>query len=342
MTIEEKVAQMFMVTPEALTGYDKVTSAEDATKKALEEYPVGGLIYFAENFVTPEQTKEMTGNVQKFAEEISDAPLFLATDEEGGRVARIGGNAAFEVETVPDMASIGQSGENGDVKAALQAGQTIGKYLYDLGINVDFAPVADVLTNPDNQVIGNRSFGSRPEIVALMDLSVMEGLKKENVQACIKHFPGHGATAGDTHSGAVSLDKTLEELEKTELLPFQSCIDSGVPFVMVSHIALPKVTGDDLPASLSKNIITDILREKMGYRGIVITDAMNMGAITSHYNSKEAAVKAIQAGVDMVLMPNDFKEAYQGVLEALENGTLEEARVDESVKRILDLKFQMK
>lgn len=339
MTTEEKVAQLFMVTPEALTGYDKVTSAEELTQKALEEYPVGGLIYFAQNFVNPEQTKEMTGNVQKFAEDISQAPLFLATDEEGGRVTRIGDNSAFEVETVADMASIGAGG---DTQKALQAGKTIGKYLNELGINVDFAPVADVLTNSDNQVIGNRSFGSRAEVVAQMDKSLMEGLMEEKVQACVKHFPGHGSTAGDTHTGAVSLDKTLEELEDLELRPFQRCIDNGVPFVMVGHIELPQVTGNDRPASLSKTVITDILRKKMGYKGIVITDAMNMGAITNRYNSREAAVMAIQAGADMVLMPDDFKEAYKGVLEAIENGTLEESRVDEAVKRILDLKFQIK
>lgn len=339
MTTEEKVAQLFMVTPEALTGYNKVTTAEELTQKALEEYPVGGLIYFAENFVSPEQTKGMTGNVQKFAEEISGVPLFLATDEEGGRVARIGGNSAFDVETVPDMASIGAGG---DTKAAFQAGKTIGKYLYELGINVDFAPVADVLTNPDNQAIGNRSFGSDPDKVALMDMYLMDGLLEEKVQACVKHFPGHGSSAGDTHTGAVSLDKTLEELKATELVSFQTCIDNGVSFVMVGHIELPQVTGNDRPASLSPKIITDILREDMGYRGIVITDAMNMGAITNRYNSREAAVMAIQAGADMLLMPKDFKEAYQGVLEAIENGDLEMSRVDEAVKRILDLKFEIK
>ncbi len=294
MTVEEKAAQLFMVTPEALTESGRVTAAGEATEKAL--------------------------------------------DEEGGRVARIGENSAFGVEHVKDMASIG---ETGDVKEAYQAGKTIGKYLWDLGINVDFAPVADVLTNPENTVIGSRSFGSRPEQVALMDLSVMEGLKDENVLPCVKHFPGHGSSVGDTHSGYVSLDKTLEELTATELLPFQSCIDSNVPFVMVSHIALPKVTDSEVPASLSKKVITEILRGEMGYQGIVITDAMNMGAVTSRYDSAKAAVMAIQAGADMVLMPENFSEAYQGVLTALEEGTLEEARVDEAVTRILNVKYKI-
>lgn len=338
MTVEEKAAQLFMVTPEALTESGRVTAAGEATEKALEKYPVGGLVYFSENFVNPEQTREMTKNVQGYAKEISGVPLFLATDEEGGRVARIGENSAFGVEHVKDMASIG---ETGDVKEAYQAGKTIGKYLWDLGINVDFAPVADVLTNPENTVIGSRSFGSRPEQVALMDLSVMEGLKDENVLPCVKHFPGHGSSVGDTHSGYVSLDKTLEELTATELLPFQSCIDSNVPFVMVSHIALPKVTDSEVPASLSKKVITEILRGEMGYQGIVITDAMNMGAVTSRYDSAKAAVMAIQAGADMVLMPENFSEAYQGVLTALEEGTLEEARVDEAVTRILNVKYKI-
>ncbi len=336
MTLEEKIAQMFMVTPEALTGYPKVTAAADASRKALKKYPVGGFIYFSQNFVSPKQTKKMTKNIQKFAGEISGLPLFLAVDEEGGQVTRIAGNSGFDVEKVSDMLTIGQSQ---DTQKAYQAGKTIGAYLHKYGINVDFAPVADVLTNPDNQVIGNRSFGSDASLVADMDLAVIKGLWEEQVLPCMKHFPGHGGTSGDTHTGPVSTDKFLSQLTETELVPFQAGIGADVPFIMVSHISASNVTGEEIPSSLSKIMITDVLRDKMGYQGIIITDAMNMEAITQKYDSATAAVMAIQAGADMILMPQDFETAYQGVIQAVSEGKLTEGQIDDAVARIIDVKL---
>lgn len=337
MTLEERVLQMFMITPEALTGYGTVTAAGDVTYQSLQKYPVGGIILFAQNVIDPDQLGTMNGNLQNYSEEITGLPMFISVDEEGGKVARIAKNSNFSVETFSDMRSIGDSG---DTAKAYEVGNTIGAYLNQYGFNLDFAPDADVLTNPDNQVIGTRSFGTDPYVVSEMTQSVVKGLEDNQVYACLKHFPGHGATSGDTHAGYAYTDKTLDELMQSELVPFSNGIQNGVHFIMVSHIAAPQVTGDNLPASLSPYMIQNVLREQMGYDGIVITDAMNMGAISDSYGSTDAAVRAVNAGADIVLMPKDFVSAYQGVLNAVENGTISTDRIDESVRRILRLKMQ--
>ncbi len=336
MTLEQKVLQLFVVTPEALTGFSgTVTAAGDATRKSILEYPVGGLIYFARNLNNPEQVKSMLENTLRYYEEAGYPMPFLAVDEEGGTVARIGGQAAFGVQQVGDMWDIGKGG---DVKEAERVGTVIGTYLADLGFNLDFAPDADVLTNPDNKVIGKRSFGSDGQLVADMALAQLRGLEGCGIYGALKHYPGHGATSGDTHDGYAEADRTLEELMEEELVPFAEGARAGVHFIMASHIAVPAATGDGTPCTLSQYMITDILRNELGYEGIVITDAMNMGAISKQYGSGEAAVKALKAGVDIVLMPADFQRAYKGVLEAVESGELTEERIDESVRRILELK----
>ena len=199
-----------------------------------------------------------------------------------------------------------------------------------------------MLTNPENQVVKYRSFGSDPELVAKMAASELKGLNGQGIIGMYKHFPGHGGTTADSHEGYAYVDDTLEELEKGAFVPFQDGIDNGIQVIMVSHISCPNVTGDNTPATLSKTMITDILREKMGFDGMVITDALNMGAITAQYSSSEAAVAALKAGVDMLLMPENFQSAYNGVLSAVKNGTVTEERIDESVHRILEVKVAMK
>lgn len=335
MTLEQKVAQMFMPTLEQLTEGGIVTEADDTVRQAFEQYPVGGIICFGENVIDPQQITELTTKLNEYSLEAVEMPLFLGTDEEGGRVTRFANNPNFSVEAITDMAEIGAAGNK---ESAYHAGSVIGAYLRQYGFNVDFAPVVDVVTNPDNQVIGRRSFGSDAGLVSELSSEVVKGLQEQGVYACIKHFPGHGTTSADTHTGAVYTDRTLEELKEFELVPFAEQIKSGISFIMVSHISAPKVTGNEEPASVSKTMITDVLRQELGYEGIVITDAMNMGAITGQYKSGEAAVKAFAAGADIVLMPENFKEAYQGVLDAVAEGTLTEQRIDESVCRILEIK----
>lgn len=335
LTLEQKVAQMFMPTLEQLTEGGIITEADDTVQTALKQYPVGGLILFGENIVDPQQITGLTAKLNEYSMEAVGVPILLGTDEEGGRVTRFANNPNFSVEQITDMADIGAKE---DTTAAYEAGAAIGAYLQQYGFNVDFAPVVDIVTNPDNAVIDRRSFGSDATLVSKMSSEVVKGLEEQGVYACIKHFPGHGTTSADTHTGAVYTDRTLEELKEFELVPFADNIQNGISFIMVSHISAPQVTGTNEPASVSKVMITDVLRQDMEYDGIVITDAMNMGAITGQYESSGAAVKAIEAGADIVLMPENFKEAYQGVLNAVADAKLTEERIDESVLRILKVK----
>ena len=337
MSIEEKVAQLFIVTPEALTDVDRVTMAGEQTREAFYQYPVGGLVYFADNFLSEEQLTEMLDAVQQYSYEALQIPVFTCVDEEGGTVTRISGKEIFDV---PDIRSMKEVGEGGS-EEAYKTGKEIGEYLNHFGFWVDFAPVADVATNSDNTLIGSRAFGSEPDSVAALVVAFMNGMHTQNVATTLKHFPGHGNTSEDSHYTSAVSYKTVEELEKCEFVPFRAGIREGTEFIMVGHISLPNVTGDSIPATLSYEIVTDILREKLGYDGIVVTDAMNMAAITNYYSSDEAAIKALQAGVDMILMPYDFKSAYQGVIDAISNGKIAAERIDESVKRILQLKYVM-
>lgn len=338
MTLEEKVNQLFMITPEALTGVGTVIQAGDGTREALEEHPVGGLIYFAQNLKDPDQTRTMLENTQEYASARSGFPIFLSVDEEGGQVARVGSNPAFGV---PEIGNMSEVGAGGDTQEAYETGSTIGAYLKDLGFNMDAAPDADVLTNPANEVVKYRSFGSDPELVSRMAAAELKGLNDQGIIGMYKHFPGHGGTTADSHEGYVYVEENLEELKSGALVPFQDGADNGLRVIMVSHIACPEVTGDNTPATLSRQLVTDLLREDMGFDGLVITDALNMGAITEQYSSGEAAVAALNAGVDMLLMPADFQAAYDGVMAALENGELTEERIDESVRRILEIKLGM-
>lgn len=337
MSKEEKVAQLFIVTPDALTESTGLKAGGEALRQAMQAYPVGGIVYFSNNIETPEQTTALLKDSCLYAKESAALPAFLAVDEEGGSVARVAGNPAMGLENVGDMADVGATG---DENRAYEAGKTIGGYLSGLGFNLDFAPDADVLTNPENTVVQKRSFGSEPELVSDMSLAYMEGLAESNVAGCFKHYPGHGATAADTHEGYAYIDKTLDELKETDLIPFIRGIEEGVPMIMAGHISLPDITGDDMPASLSEIMISDILRGDLGYEGLVITDALNMGAVTKQYTSKEACILALEAGVDMLLMPEDFKSAYEGVLDAVNEGRISEETLDEAVKRIIRVKLQ--
>ena len=338
MTLEQKILQLFIISPEALTGVGQVTAAGEATEAAVREYPVGGLIYMEYNLQSEEQIRDMLTNTQRWSLACSGLPMFLCVDEEGGTVARISGRGIMDVPYIGDMCDIGAAG---DVSAASEAGRQMGGYLSSLGFNVDFAPVADVLSNPDNYVVRRRSFGSDPVRVSLMAAEVMKELHKQGVLATYKHFPGHGSTAGDSHLGYAYTSKTMEELTDCDLMPFEYGIRQGVRLIMAGHISTPNAVTEDLPATLSHEMITGVLREKMGYDGIVVTDAMNMGAVTQNYSSADAAVKALQAGCDMILMPVDFHAARQGVLEAVQEGTLTEERIDESLRRILRVKIEL-
>ncbi len=331
MTLEEKVYQLFFVTPEQLTGASVVTAAGNTTKECIQKYPVGGVIYFSQNIKTREQTSTMLKNLQSYAK----IPVFTGVDEEGGTVSRIGRNASMATTKFPNMMTIGNSG---NPEKAYEVGYTIGSECSALGFNLDFAPVADIFSNPENRVIGDRSFGANAELVSEMVASCVAGFNDTDMLCTLKHFPGHGNTLTDSHYGAAATNKTLEELENEEFLPFKAGIKAGADFVMVGHILTPNITDSVTPAVLSKEMIS-LLRDELQFEGVIITDAMNMAAITDYYSSSEAAVKAIQAGVDMVLIPADFPSAVSGVFDALNRGELTEAMIDEHVNRILKAKI---
>nr|MCR5419134.1 glycoside hydrolase family 3 protein [Lachnospiraceae bacterium] len=236
---------------------------------------------------------------------------------------------------------VGPMSEIQTAEAAKGAGKTIGTYLSSLGFNLDFAPDADVLTEPENNVIGDRSFGKDPQRVTEFAKAYSDGLHEAGLLSCYKHFPGHGATRGDTHKGLAYTDKSLEDLKKSELIPFMNAQKDGADFVMVAHISLPTYLSDDTPCSLSEKMITDVLRKECGYEGLVITDALNMGAVTGQYGADQAAVMAVKAGADMILMPQNFGTAYEALLKAVEDGEIGEDRIDTSVKRILAAKLRL-
>lgn len=229
-------------------------------------------------------------------------------------------------------------GKSGKASKAKDVGYTIGKYLKKYEFNLDFAPVADINTNKKNIVIGKRAFGSTPSLVSKMVDAEIKGFHKAKIMACVKHFPGHGDTKGDTHTGYVSIKKNWNALKKCEIVPFKKAFSSATDMVMVAHITANKVSKDKLPASLSYNMITKKLRKELKYNGVVITDSMEMGAVADNYTSAESAVMAIKAGADIVLMPYDFKAAYNAVLKAVKSGKISEKRLNESVLRILKLK----
>lgn len=318
MTLREKVLQMFIVTPQQRAG------------AAQSNQTVGGIICFADDLQTPEQVTRMIEGLQ----EASPIGLFISVDEEGGSVARLGSNDAMGTTKLPAMGTITT------VEEARQVGLTLATDLKRFGFNLDFAPVADVNSNPANPVIGARAFSSDPHTAAALVAACVEGFEAGGVLCTLKHFPGHGDTAADSHVGAAVSNQTLEELEACELLPFQSGIAAGADLVMVGHISLPAVTGDDIPATLSYDITTKLLRQQLGFEGVVITDSMSMGAITNRFSSAEAAVKAIQAGIDIILMPEELDAAVEGILTAVAEGELPEGRIDESVNRILALKLE--
>ncbi len=338
LALEQKVAQLFVVRPEAITGVGTATQAGAVTEQALHDYPVGGIVYFQKNLVDADQTRAMLANSQAYSQDAVGLPLFTCVDEEGGTVSRIGGNPGFDIANVGDMADIGASG---DADRARQTASAIGSYLSGLGFNVDFAPDADICGDSATDVMARRSFGTDPALVASMTAAQVKGFAETGILCSAKHFPGIGGLVGDSHQGAIESDKSLDELRSFELVPFKAAVEAGAPIVMVGHLSAPNAFGSDAPASLNPAAIRGLLRDELGYEGIVITDSLEMGAVGDACAPDQAAVKALQAGADLVLMPDDFEAAYRGVLDAVESGELSEERIDESVARIVAAKLAL-
>lgn len=329
MPLEDKVAGLFIVTPESITGVSTALVAGDGTREALSQYAVGGLIYFGPNIRSADQLKEMLDNTKLY----SRYPLFIAVDEEGGSVARLA--TAGLMESVDSAWDIGQTGDPNNAHAA---GVTIGSALNSFGFNLDLAPVADI-SSVEDSYMGDRTYGSDAQSAAPFVTAMVHGLKEQKVAACLKHFPGNGATTQDPHTGIATSNRTAEEFRAEEFVVFKAGIDAGADMIMISHMAAPALTGNNDPSSLSSAVVTDILREELGFDGVIITDALNMGAVSDYYPPEDAAIMALKAGCDILLMPEDFEAAYNAVYEAVQNGTISEERINDSLKRIYRIKY---
>ena len=325
MTTGQKVGQLL------LAGIEGTTAGEDAVY-AVQTVQVGGLILFRRNIESCAQTAGLVSDLKALNE--GYIPMLISADEEGGTVSRM------PAGEVLDLPSASYFGKFEDPSLALQLGQALAAQCSALGVNTDFAPVADVWSNPDNTVIGKRAYGTEPELVAKLVPNVAEGLTQGGVIPVVKHFPGHGDTAVDSHYDLPVVTKTLEELEELELIPFRAAIESGAPAVMVAHLLVREID-DTLPATLSPKVVDGLLRSELGFNGVVFTDDLTMGAISNTYGMGEAAVLAIEAGCDVLLVchgTDNLKAAYEALLEAVNSGRISLERLDDSVYRILKLK----
>lgn len=322
MTLEEKIGQLF------ISGMEG-TEMTDETAAMIEENALGGVILFQPNLEDPDSSLQLVNDLKKL-EEANDIPLFISVDQEGGQVERLPG--------LRSLKSAGEIGEH-DRKFAYENGQLLAELLKAYGMNLNFAPVLDVNSNPNNPIIADRAFGDNAEIVSEMGISMMQGIQDEGVITSVKHFPGHGDTDVDSHEQLPVVNKSRQELEEIEFIPFETAINTGVDMVLMAHIKLPEL-GIDVPASFSKDAV-DILRDDWHYDGVIITDDLTMGAITENYEMEEVTVDAVKAGVDILMIAHEkelLEAGIEGLQTAVENGEITEDRIDESVQRILELK----
>lgn len=332
MSLSDMVYQMMFVTPEALSGEKVTTNAKDELLSKLSDCPVGGIILFSDNIENPEQVKNLTSNFQN----ASKIPLFIGVDEEGGKVSRIASNPDMGMEKQPSAAEIGSTGSPDN---AYTSAKYIAESLKELGINLDFAPVADVASNEKSQ-IGDRAFSVTSEGASPFVEGFVEGLNDAGVASVLKHFPGIGAVSSDTHEGRAELTESLDFMRKNNFLPFKAGINSGAEFVMVSH-ACPTSCGIEAPSSLSGEVVDKWLREELNFSGVIITDSLSMKAITNDYTPAAAAYLAVCAGCDMLLMPKNLDEAHQSILSAVASGEIPKAKLEASLRRILKAKKSM-
>lgn len=327
LTLEEKVGQLFIV---SVPG----TTLSKGDRAFLSDCQIGNIILFAANIDSLDQTASLNASIRKTITDNTGVVPFISIDQEGGKVMRV-----MDACLAPPMMAVGSIG---DTEITRELGALMGEQLYTLGFNLDFAPDADVNSNPNNPIIGDRSFGEDPETVAAMVSAFTEGLQSEGVLACIKHFPGHGDTSEDSHTSLPCVKTGRDELEKTELVPFRAGIKAGTAMTMVGHILYPALGADKVPASLSSDVIQGVLRDELGFDGLIVTDSLSMGAVTNTWGQTKSCVMAFEAGVDMLLINDSestMRACYQAVLDAVRSGEISEKRLDDSVRRILETKY---
>jgi len=326
MTLHEKISQMIIATPESMTGVKPTYNAGDITQAAFEKYPVGGVVIFAPNVVSEQQLIDFTTGIQEY----SSIPLFISADEEGGQVTRL---KKLDIHEIGPMLSYEDQGEEAAYANAVTLANALKKY----GLNTDFAPVADVLTNPTNKVIGDRAYSTDFETAAILVPAAVRGFHDSGVACSVKHFPGHGGTKEDSHNTPAYVHRTLDELVNNEFKPFVAGINAGADMVMMGHLIVPEL--DDLPASMSTVIVTDVLRGDLGFDGVVITDSLMMSAVSKEFTVSEIAVTSVDAGVDILLAPSDVAATISALKAAVKSGDIPESRIDDSVERILRAKI---
>jgi beta-N-acetylhexosaminidase len=328
MSLHEKICQMFVVSLDSFTGVAKTNTAGKITQARLAAYPVGGISFGSDNMKNEEQLIKLVSGLQTF----SKIPLLIAADEEGGRVKRLG--KALAAHSIKAMYTYRDSGAETAFGNAVVLAQTLKKY----GFNTDFAPVADVWTNKDNTVIGDRAYSDNFEQASELISAAVAGFSSENVISCLKHFPGHGDTKEDSHDGFAYVEKSVDELRAGELLPFAAGINAGADMVMPGHVTVKAVSSE--PASLSYYVVTELLRNELHFSGVIITDNLRMGAITKSGSAGQIAVRAVLAGNDILLTPENLEEAIEAIKQAVQNGEITEAGINESVARILRMKIK--
>lgn len=329
MTLDEKIGQMITI---GIDGY----SVDDTAKQLITDKKVGGVILFKDNISNSNQLLQLINDI-KGINSTNKIPIFISVDQEGGRVNRL----PSEIKSLPSNEIIGNKNDN---KLAYDIGKNIGYALGSFGFNMDFAPVLDVNSNPNNTVIGDRSFSNDKDKVASLGASEINGFKDSNIISVAKHFPGHGDTATDSHYALPIINKTLDELKSVEFVPFKKAIEEKVPAIMVSHILMPQIDANN-PASMSKTIITDILRKDLKFDGLIVTDDMTMGAVTNELDITTACINSINAGADLLLVCHGYDNeinVINAIKDAVNNGIISIDTINNSVYRILSLKENYK
>jgi len=346
MSLEEKVGQLFVmrVYGHSATAPDQsdidANMREIGVRTAAEliaKYHVGGIIYFAwaHNTRDPHQIADLSNGIQRAGlAGPTPLPLLVSTDQEHGIVCRVGAPATL----MPGAMALGAGGSHSDTR---RAAQIAGAELAAMGIRQNYAPDADVNVNPANPVIGVRSFGSDPQAVAGMVAAQVKGYQGSRIASTAKHFPGHGDTSTDSHTGLPAITHTREQWAKLDAPPFRAAIAAGIDAIMTAHLVVPALDPSEDPATLSHPILTGVLREELGYDGVVVTDALDMEGVRTKYGDERVPVLALKAGVDQLLNPPNLPVAWNAVLAAVKSGELSEARIDESILRILRLKTKL-
>ncbi|WP_405157523.1 beta-N-acetylhexosaminidase [Paenibacillus sp. FSL H8-0283] len=328
LTLGQKVGQLLMC------GFHS-QHADGQITRLIRDYHVGGVIYFRRNVESVDQLTRLSAELQEMAAEAGALPLMISVDQEGGMVARIDQEGMTQV---PGNMALGATG---NAEYTLECAQILGRELKNIGIDMNLAPVVDVNNNPLNPVIGVRSYGEHAESVAAHGVAAITGYQSQGIAATAKHFPGHGDTAVDSHLGMVTVPHDRNRLEQMELLPFRKAIEAGVDAIMTAHVMFPSIEPEPIPATLSYKVLTGLLREEMGFEGIIITDCLEMHAISKPYGVAEAAVRAVEAGADLILVSHTLQDqvaALEAIVEAVRTGRISEEVIHQAVERIMTWK----